>query len=161
MLTWAMIGDSLTLVVAVIPLAAVCAIRLYRGLVVRGTALAAQWFEVSLIVAGLVAAGLSTLVLRVIGHLGGFVLLAPVQGLVKAAHVGLHLRLAAEGVLALFGADVFGHPQGRRPSSSGSTYSASAWWPGRCAAPCGASSAAMTCWSRSWWSPSSSTWPRT
>ncbi len=112
MLTWAMIGDSLTLVVAVIPLAAVCAIRLYRGLVLRGTSLAAQWFEVSLIAAGVVAALLSTLILRVIGHLGRFALLAPVQGLVKAAHVTLHLRLAGEGVLALFGADVFGHPQG-------------------------------------------------
>ena len=112
MLTWAMTGDSLTLVVAVIPLAAVCAIRLYRGLVLRGTSLAAQWFEVSLIAACVVAAGLSTLALRVIGHAGGFALLAPVQGLVKASHVGLHLRLAAEGVLALFGADVFDHPQG-------------------------------------------------
>jgi hypothetical protein len=112
MLTWTMAGDSLTLVVAVIPLAVVCAIRVYRGLVVRGTSLAAQWFELSLIAAGVVAAGLATLVLRVIGHLGGFSLLAPVQGLVKAAHVGLHLRLAVEGVLALFGADVFDHPQG-------------------------------------------------
>ena len=112
MLTWAMIGDSLTLVVAVIPLAAVCAIRVCRGLVVRGTTLAAQWFEVSLIAASVVAAGLATLVLRVIGRLGGFTLLAPVQGLVKAAHVGLHLRLAGEGFLALFGADVFDHPQG-------------------------------------------------
>jgi hypothetical protein len=112
MLTWAMIGDSLTLIVAVIPLAIVCAIRVFRGLVLGGTSLAAQWFEVSLIAAGVVAAGLSTLVLRVIGHFGGFALLAPVQGLVSAAHVGLHLRLAAEGVLALFGADVFDHPQG-------------------------------------------------
>jgi hypothetical protein len=112
MLTWAMIGDSLTLVVAVIPLAVVCAIRVYRGLVVRRTPLAAQWFEVSLIAAAVVAAGLATLVLRVIGHLGGFALLAPVQGLVKAAHVGLHLRLAGEGVLALFGADVFARPPG-------------------------------------------------
>jgi len=112
MLTWAMIGDSLVLVVAVIPLAAVCAIRVFRGAVLRGTSMAAQWFEVSLIAAGVAAAGLSTLAVRVIGHLGGFVLLAPVQGLVKAAHVGLHLRLAGEGVLALFGANVFGHPQG-------------------------------------------------
>jgi hypothetical protein len=112
MLTWAMTGDSLTLVVAIIPLAAVCAIRLYRGLVLRGTSLAAQWFEVSLIVASVVAAGLSTLVLRMIGHLGGFTLLPRAEGLTRAAHVGLHLRLAAEGVLALFGADVFGHPQG-------------------------------------------------
>jgi hypothetical protein len=112
MLTWAMIGDSLTLIAAVIPLAAVCAVRVYRGLVLRGASLAAQWFEVSLIAACVVAAGLATLVLRVIGHLGGFALLAQVQGLVKAGHVGLHLRLAGEGVLALFGADVFGHPQG-------------------------------------------------
>jgi hypothetical protein len=112
MLTWAMIGDSLTLIVAVIPLAAVCAVRVYRALVLRGISLAAQWFEVSLIAAGVVAAGLATLVLRVIGHLGGFALLAQVQGLVEAGHVGLHLRLAGEGVLALFGADVFDHPQG-------------------------------------------------
>jgi hypothetical protein len=112
MLTWAMIGDSLTLIVAVIPLAAVCAIRLYRGLVLRGTSVTAQWFEVSLIAAGVVAAGLATLILRVIGNLGGFVLLAPVLGLTRAAHVGLHLRLAGEGILALFGADIFGHPRG-------------------------------------------------
>jgi hypothetical protein len=112
MLTWAMIGDSLTLVVAVIPLAVVCAIRVYRGLVLRGTSLSAQWFEASLIAACVVAAGLATLVLRVIGHLGGFALLAPVEGVVKAAHVGLHLRLAMQGVLALFGADVFDHPHG-------------------------------------------------
>jgi hypothetical protein len=112
MLTWAMIGDSLTLVVAVIPLVAVCAVRVYRGLVLRAETLAAQWFEVFLIAAGIVAFGLSTLVLRVIAHLGGFVLLPQVQGLARAAHIGLHLRLAAEGVFALYGADVFGRPQG-------------------------------------------------
>jgi hypothetical protein len=112
MLTWAMIGDSLTLVVAVIPLVAVCAVRAYRGLVLRGETLAAQWFEACLIAAGVVAVGLATLVLRVIGHLGGFVVLPQVQGLTHAAHIGLHLRLAAEGVLALFGADVFARPQG-------------------------------------------------
>ena len=110
MLTWAMIGDSLTLIVAVIPLVAVCSVRVYRGLVLRGEPLAAQWFEVLLIAAGIVAVGLATLVLRVIGHLGGFVLLPPVLHLTGAAVVPAHLRLAAEGVLGLYGADVFGHP---------------------------------------------------
>ena len=112
MLTWAMIGDSLSLFVAVIPLAAVCAIRLYRGLVVGGKALAAQWFEVSLIVAGLAAAGISALVLRVIGRLGGFVLLPRAKHLSGAAAIPGHLWLAAKGLLALFGANVFGHPHG-------------------------------------------------
>jgi hypothetical protein len=112
MLTWAMIGDSLTLFVAVIPLAAVCAIRMYRGLVVDEKALAAQWFEASLIVAGLAAAGISTLVLREISRLGGFVLLPRARHLAGAGIIPDHLRLAAEGVLALFGADVFDHPQG-------------------------------------------------
>jgi hypothetical protein len=112
MLTWAMTGDSLTLFVAVIPLAAVSAIRLYRGLVVGGKTLAAQWSEVALIVAALAAAGISALVLRVIGRLGGFVLLPRAKHLSGAAAIPGHLWLSAKGVLALFGADVFGHPQG-------------------------------------------------
>ncbi len=112
MLAWAMIGDSLTLFVAIIPLAAVCAVRVYRGLVVGGQRLAAQWFELSLIAAGLAAAGISTLVLRGISRIGGFVLLPRARHLASAAVIPDHLRLAAEGVLALFGADVFGHPQG-------------------------------------------------
>jgi hypothetical protein len=112
MLTWAMIGDSLTLIVAVIPLAAVCAVRAYRGVVVGGKTLVAQWFEVSLIAAGLAAAGISTLVLRVIGRVGGFVLLPRAKHLASAAALSGHLWLAAKGILALYGADVFGHPQG-------------------------------------------------
>ncbi|HTX29568.1 MAG TPA: hypothetical protein VME19_21395 [Streptosporangiaceae bacterium] len=112
MLTWAMIGDSLTLFAAVIPLAAACAVRAYRGVVVGGKPLAAQWFEVSLIAAGLAAAGISTLVLREIGRIGGFVLLPRARHLASAAVIPGHLRLAVEGVLALFGADVFGHPHG-------------------------------------------------
>jgi hypothetical protein len=112
LLTWAMIGDSLTLIVAIVPLAAVCVVRVYRGLARGGSSLAAQWFEVSLIAAGVAAAGVSTLVLRVIGHLGGFVILPPVLRLTRAAVIPQHLRLAGEGVLALFGADVFGHPNG-------------------------------------------------
>ena len=112
MLTWAMIGDSLTLIVAVIPLAAVCAIRAYRGVVVGGKTLAAQWFEMSLIAAGLVAAGISTLVLRAIGRAGGFVLLPRAKHLASASAIPGHLWLAVKGVLALYGADVFGHPQG-------------------------------------------------
>jgi hypothetical protein len=112
MLTWAMIGDSLTLFVAVIPLAAVCVVRAYRGLVVRGETLAAQWFEVALLAAGVAAAGISILGLRVIGRLGGFVLLPRARHLAHATVIPDHLRLAAEGVLQLYGADVFARPLG-------------------------------------------------
>ncbi len=112
LLTWAMIGDSLTLIVAVIPLAAVCAIRVYKGLVFDGKSLADQWFDASLIAAGIASAGISTLVLREISRIGGFMLLPPVLHLARAAVIPRHAWLAAQGVLGLYGADVFGHPQG-------------------------------------------------
>jgi hypothetical protein len=112
MLTWAMIGDSITLLAAVIPLMAVCAVRVFRGLARRGETLAAQWFDVLLIGAGIVSVGLAALVLRVIGHAGGFVLLSPVRHLTGSAALPHHLRLAAEGILGLCGADVFARPPG-------------------------------------------------
>ena len=71
MLAWATIGDRLVIAVAILPLAVVCDAGLV-GVVLRGEPLATLWFEVGLIAAGITSAGISLLVVRALGHLGGF-----------------------------------------------------------------------------------------
>jgi hypothetical protein len=122
LLTWVLIADPLVLVVGIIPLVAVCALRAVRGLTaerhragpgarsagwLRG-GLTAQWYEVSLAVAAILAEGLASLISRLLRAGGGFILhpvgyqLAPLRTWPK------HAWVTGEGLLALFGAK----PQG-------------------------------------------------
>jgi hypothetical protein len=123
MLTWALVADPLVLVAGVVPLVAVCAVRVSRAVAAAGresgresgwlpasipARVAAQWYEMSLAAAAIVAEGLASLVGRLIKASGGFILhpvpyqLAPVHTWPKHAYV------TAQGLLALFGA----RPQG-------------------------------------------------
>jgi hypothetical protein len=115
LLTWVLLADPLVLVVGIVPLVAVCALRAVRGLnAEQGRSagwlpgLAAQWYELSLAVAAILAEGLASGVNRLLRAGGGFILhpvgyqLAPVHTWPK------HAWVTAEGLLALFGAK----PQG-------------------------------------------------
>ncbi len=113
LLTWVMVADPLVLVVGIVPLAAVCVVRVVHAVFAarpgeRGAALQARWYEVSLAVAAILAYGLADLVNRVLSASGGFILhplgyqLAPVHTWAK------HAWVTGEGLLALFGAK----PQG-------------------------------------------------
>jgi hypothetical protein len=121
LLTWVLIADPLVLVVGIVPLVAVCALRAVRGVTAeQGRAgpggrpagwlpgLAAQWYELSIAVAAILAEGLASGVNRLLRAGGGFILhpvgyqLAPVHTWPK------HAWVTAEGLLALFGAK----PQG-------------------------------------------------
>jgi len=121
LLTWVLIADPLVLVVGIIPLVAVCALRAVRGLTAERhragpeartagwwPGLAAQWYELSLAVAAILAEGLASLVNWLLRAGGGFILhpvgyqLAPVHTWPK------HAWVTAKGLLALFGAK----PQG-------------------------------------------------
>jgi len=113
LLTWVLVADPLVLVVGIVPLAAVCAVRLLRAVFAadpgeRGAALQERWYEVSLAAAAILAYGLAALVNRVLKASGGFILhplgyqLAPVHTWPK------HAWVTGEGLLALFGAK----PQG-------------------------------------------------
>jgi hypothetical protein len=113
LLTWALVADSLVLVVGIVPLAAVCALRVVlaageAGRGERGAALQARWYEVSLAAAAILSYGLAALVSRLLQAAGGFILhplgyqLAPVHTWPK------HAWVTGEGLLALFGAK----PQG-------------------------------------------------
>jgi hypothetical protein len=112
MLTWALFADRLVIAAALVPLLAVCAIRVYRAVVVLGRPLASQWFEVSLFVGGILALGVSLLIGRLIVRLGGFTLLGLTTHLAKVSALPNNFRLTGQGVLALYGADFFDMPFG-------------------------------------------------
>ena len=113
LMTWVLVADPLVLVVGIVPLVAVCAVRIIRAISAadpgaRRAALQARWYEVSLAAAAILAYGLAALVNRLLRTGGGFFLhslgyqLAPVHTWPK------HAWVTGEGLLALFGAK----PQG-------------------------------------------------
>jgi hypothetical protein len=113
LLTWVLVADPLVVVVGIVPLVAVCVMRVLRAVRTarpgeRGPALQASWYEVSLAAAAILAYGLADLVNRLLSANGGFFLhplgyqLAPVHTWPK------HAWVTGEGLLALFGAK----PQG-------------------------------------------------
>ena len=121
LMTWALVADPLVLVVGVVPLVAVCALRVVRELTAArrqsgrepgwaAGCLRAQWYELALAVAAIVAEGLASAVNRLVSARGGFLLhpvpyqLAPVRTWPKHAYV------TVKGLLALFGAKPEGPP---------------------------------------------------
>jgi hypothetical protein len=126
LLTWALIADPLVLVLGVVPLVAVCAVRVAGALAAeqrkpgrepgeRGWArasLRASAWELSLAAAAILAEALASLVGRLLLASGGFILhpvgyqLAPVHTWPK------HAWVTAQGLLALFGAK----PEGPAPA---------------------------------------------
>jgi hypothetical protein len=112
MLTWVLVADRLVIAAALVPLLLVCTIRVYRAVVTLGRPLAAQWFEVSLFVGGVVALGVSLLIVRLIVRLGGFTLLGLTTHLAKVSALPNTFRLTGQGVLGLYGADFIDMPFG-------------------------------------------------
>jgi hypothetical protein len=111
LLTWVLIADPLALLVGVVPLVAVCAMRVARDLARRQDApvqavLRARWFELSLAVAAIAAQGLASLAGRLLqAYLHPLPYqLAPVHTWPK------HAWVTAKGLLALFGAKPEGPP---------------------------------------------------
>jgi len=76
-LAWALIADELVLVIAVVPLALVCALRVLEAAIRERSlsrAFAARKYELSLIAAAAVATGLAWVAARVLRALGGYIL---------------------------------------------------------------------------------------
>jgi hypothetical protein len=123
LLTWALIADPLVLVVGIIPLVAVCAVRVARAMFTAQqkagrehrwaqASLAAQAWELSLAAAAILAEALASLVSRLLRASGGFIL-HPVGYQLAPAHTWpKHAYVTAKGLLALFGAK----PEGPAPS---------------------------------------------
>jgi hypothetical protein len=108
-LAWVLIADQLVLIVGVVPLALVCALRVAEAAVRERSlsrGVAARKYELSLLVAAGVAAGIAWVVERILRALGGYIL-SPVPFKFTLGHfvAGLHSLWA---VLQIFGADYRG-----------------------------------------------------
>src|SRR5580700_4542674 len=108
-LAWVLIADQLVLIVGVVPLALVCALRVIEG-AVRERSLSrgvrARWYELSLIAAAGVAAGLAWAAERVLRALGGYILSPiPFKFTLHGFPASLHSLWA---VPQIFGADYRG-----------------------------------------------------
>jgi hypothetical protein len=107
MLAWAMTADSLVLMVGVVPLVLVCAVRVVQRLAARQV-LRSAWYELSLAVAALAAIAASSAAGKVIHGLGGYTLHSVPLGFTGVTAWPAHLRVTAQGVLAIFGANFTG-----------------------------------------------------
>ena len=107
MLAWAMVADSLVLVVAIAPLIIVATARAVR-LVAGGTALRDAWYEMSLAAAAAAAIGAAWLGQQAIRAAGGYTLHPVPFSLAPTAQLGRHAVNVGDSLLTLFGAN-FGH----------------------------------------------------
>jgi hypothetical protein len=105
MLAWVTIADRLVIAAAIVPIVVVCGFRIFRGVLARRP-LEAMWFEASLIGAAITSLGVSLLVLRILGSLGGFTVLPLVTHVAKVSVLAKNFRLTGQGVLDLYGANV-------------------------------------------------------
>jgi hypothetical protein len=108
-LAWALVADELVLVVAVVPLALVCAVRVAEAAVRERSvsrSLATRRYELSLIAAAGVAAGLAWIAERVLRALGSYTL-NPVPFTFTLHHITANLH-SLWAVPQIFGADYRG-----------------------------------------------------
>jgi hypothetical protein len=111
LLAWVLVADPLVLLVGVVPLVAVCALRVTRALARRqGTPaqaiLRSSWYELALAVAAIAAQGLASLAGRL---LQAYLHPVPYQ-LAPLRTWPKHAWVTGKGLLALFGAKPEGPP---------------------------------------------------
>jgi hypothetical protein len=107
-LGWALVGDSLVLLIGVAPLVVVCGARSFVLLWMRREALSAAWYDLSLAAAGVAAAVGGTALSELIKLSGGFVLSASeTKSTVPSTALPANLAATLNDFLGLFSADFF------------------------------------------------------
>jgi len=107
LLAWAIVADSIVLIIAVAPLTAACAIRVYLARVRDGRPLRSCWLEISLIAAALLAAGAARAALALIAARGGFAVHPIGHSFTAYDQMPRHVLVTIQGLLLLFGANFF------------------------------------------------------
>ena len=102
------LADAMTLFIAVIPLALVCALRILRAVVRNREPLREHRFELALLGAAVLAVTAELAATALIRAHGGWRANGLSAALAGAGRLPGNARLAGEGLLELFGADVFG-----------------------------------------------------
>jgi hypothetical protein len=107
-LGWAVVADTLVVLIGVLPLAGVCAIRVVLAAAVERKPLASQWYDMALGAAALLGAAAGVLALHVIHARGGFYMPAPSTYLAHGMTLVHNLGITAQGLLLLGGAGFLG-----------------------------------------------------
>jgi hypothetical protein len=106
-LAWVLIADILVVFIGTVPLALVCGLRVYQGVVVHREGLRSRWYELSLAVAAIISVPAGLAGIALIKAAGGWQLSSPQTKLATVGMLGRNLRLTGKGTLELFGADFF------------------------------------------------------
>ena len=106
-LAWVAVADTLTLFVAIAPLALVCAVRAARGVLGNGRSWREQWYDLALLAAAILAIPTELAATAVIRALGGWQVNSLSTALAATGQLAGNARLTGEGLLELFGANVF------------------------------------------------------
>ena len=109
MLTWATVADPLVIYEGAVPIAAVCAMRMYR----RRGPWSGQWYDLSLAVGALLSVGVAKVILRVVEQSGGFYVRTPIAAFGTPTEIAALFWTKLSNVLLIFGADFFGAVFGR------------------------------------------------
>jgi hypothetical protein len=128
LLAWGLVADVLVLFIGVAPVVVVCLARVLHGVMPRRPGAAsggdpglrerggdpglrgvarAWWFELSLAAAAAAAVPVAAAVVALIRELGGWQLNSLRASLATAGMIARNVRLTGQGLLGLFGADVF------------------------------------------------------
>ena len=107
-LAWVSVADTLTLFIAAAPLALVCALRVARGMLRNSESAREHWYELALLAAAILAAGIALAATALIRALGGWQVNGLSTALAAAGQLAGNARLTGEGLLELLGANVFG-----------------------------------------------------
>jgi hypothetical protein len=107
LLTWAVVGDRIALLLGVAPLVIVCSVRAYRGIVQRGWPAARCRLELSLLAAGAASAAAASLVVRAIQAAGGYRLQPMRSQFATEKSMSPNIWRTVDGLLSLFGGDFF------------------------------------------------------
>ncbi len=108
LLAWALIADPVVLYIGIAPLLAVASTRAYAEVVCRRGRLSVVWFELSLIVAALVATAIGLKAPALIGSFGGYHVASAPNAFGAAAQMTSRVWLTVQGILLLFGANFLG-----------------------------------------------------
>ena len=113
LLAWTLVADTIILVIVTVPLVIVCALRLYQGVARRREAWTAQWYELSLAAAAIASVPLASVATYVIRLADGWHINPLRTAFASSSMLHKNLWLTVQGLLELFGADMFGQGHGR------------------------------------------------
>jgi hypothetical protein len=104
-LTWATIGDTLVALMAALPIVVMCCIRVRQAAGQQHDPGRERRYSGSLAIAAAAAVPAAVIAVKAISALGGYTVLRQRFGIMSPGSWWLNLRLTAEGILGLYGAD--------------------------------------------------------